>query len=83
MAVIVERELSYIVNGCIFDVHNDVGPGVREECYQKSMEIRLAEEDVSYLAKPYTRISAACSMRKSASSRRRITSTSARWSRRS
>jgi len=35
---IIERELSYRVNGCVFDVHNEVGPGIREECYQKAME---------------------------------------------
>lgn len=37
------------------DVHNEVGPGVREECYQKAMEIRLIEADLPFLAKPKTR----------------------------
>jgi hypothetical protein len=32
---IIHKELSYRVNGCIIDVHNEVGPGLREECYQK------------------------------------------------
>ncbi len=52
---IVFKELSYVVNGCIFDVHNEVGPGLREECYQKAMERRLAEANLVALAKPATR----------------------------
>ena len=52
---IIQKELSYQVVGCIFDVHNDVGPGLREECYQKAMEHRLAEKGIPYLAKPRTR----------------------------
>ena len=52
---IVHKELSYVVNGCIFDVHNAVGPGIREECYQKSMEARLAEAELGFIAKPATR----------------------------
>lgn len=52
MIEIVHKELSYAVTGCIFDVHNEVGPGVREETYQKAMELRLAEAELSFLAKP-------------------------------
>jgi len=52
---VIEKELSYLVNGCVFDVHNEVGPGVREECYQKAMEIRLIEADIPFVAKPKTR----------------------------
>lgn len=51
---IIQRELSYLVNGCIFDVHNEVGPGLREECYQKAMEQRLVEKGIPFLAKPFT-----------------------------
>jgi GxxExxY protein len=52
---IIQKELSYLINGCIFDVHNEIGPGVREECYQKAMEYRLAQSDIPFLAKPKTR----------------------------
>ena len=52
---IIQKELSYLVNGCIFDVHNEVGPGVREECYQKAMEQRLVEAEISFVPKPKTR----------------------------
>jgi GxxExxY protein len=55
MADLIEKELSYLVNGCIFDVHNEVGPGLREECYQKAMEIRLAVAGLPFVAKPRTR----------------------------
>ncbi|MBI2478177.1 MAG: GxxExxY protein, partial [Planctomycetia bacterium] len=52
---LIEKELSYLVNGCIFDVHNEVGPGVREECYQKALEHRLIQAAIPFLAKPATR----------------------------
>ena len=52
---IIHKELSYLINGCIFDVHNEIGPGVREECYQKAMEYRFAQSDIPFLAKPRTR----------------------------
>jgi len=35
---LVHKELSFEIVGCIFDVHNAVGPGLREKCYQKAME---------------------------------------------
>ena len=52
---IIHKELSYRVNGCIFDVHNEVGPGVREECYQKAMEHRLLQAGIPFVPKPKTR----------------------------
>lgn len=52
---IIHKDLSYQIVGCVFDVHNDVGPGLREECYQKAMEQRLGEKGIPYLAKPRTR----------------------------
>ncbi|MBI3465693.1 MAG: GxxExxY protein, partial [Planctomycetes bacterium] len=55
MADIIHKELSYLVNGCIFDVHNELGPGLREECYQKAMEIRLAQAGIPFVSKPRTR----------------------------
>ncbi len=55
MPEIIHKELSDIVNGCIFDVHNEAGPGLREECYQKAMEIRLAQAGLPFVSKPRTR----------------------------
>jgi GxxExxY protein len=55
MTELIEKELSYLVNGCIFDVHNEVGPGVREECYQKALEHRLIQAGIPFIAKPKTR----------------------------
>ncbi len=52
---IIQKELSYLINGCIFDVHNEIGSGVREECYQKALEYRLAQSDIPFQAKPKTR----------------------------
>ena len=55
MSEIIEKELSYVVTGCLFDVHNEIGPGVREECYQKPVELRLAKAGVPFISKPRTR----------------------------
>ena len=55
MTEIIHKELSYQLVGCIFDVHNEVGPGVREECYQKAMEHRLRDGRIPFIAKPATR----------------------------
>ena len=52
---IIEKELSSRINGCIFDVHNEVGPGLREECYQSALKIRLNQAGLPFLAKPQTR----------------------------
>ena len=55
MTEILHKELSFAIVGCIFDVHNGVGPGVREECYQKALEQRLSERGLPFVAKPATR----------------------------
>ena len=55
MAEILHRELSFAVYGCIYDVHNRIGPGLREETYQKGLEICLAEKNLPFVAKPHTR----------------------------
>ena len=55
MTDIIEKELSYRINGCIFDVHNEGGPGLREECYQSALKVRLNQAGLPFLAKPQTR----------------------------
>jgi GxxExxY protein len=52
---LIHKELSFEIIGCIFDVHNAVGPGLREECYQKAMEQRMCEKGLPFIAKPATR----------------------------
>ena len=52
---IIHKELSFKIVGCLFDVHNEVGPGLREECYQKAVELRLALAGIPFVAKPATR----------------------------
>ncbi len=52
---IIHKELSYRIVGCLFDVHNEVGPGVREECYQKAIELRLMHDGIPFVATPATR----------------------------
>jgi len=55
MTEILHKDISFAVNGCIFDVHNNIGPGVREDSYQKGMEISLAHRGLPFIAKPHTR----------------------------
>lgn len=55
MTEIIHKELSFQLVGCLFDVHNEVGPGVREECYQEPIEHRLRDGGISFTAKPGTR----------------------------
>lgn len=47
MSEIIEKELSYLINGCVFDVPSEVGPGLREECYQKGTDSRHSALRVS------------------------------------
>lgn len=54
-AEIIHKELSFNIVGCVFDVHNELGPGLREECYQKAVEQRLYEKKISFISKPTTR----------------------------
>ncbi len=52
---ITHKERSFQIIRCVFDVHNAVGPGVREECYQKAVEQRLYEGGIPFIAKQATR----------------------------
>lgn len=55
MTELIHHELSFEIIGSVFDVHNAIGPGLREECYQKAMEQRLREKGIPFVAKPTTR----------------------------
>ena len=36
-----ENEISYVVRGCIFEVYNQLGPGLLESVYQSAMYLEL------------------------------------------
>lgn len=55
MSKILHKELSSVINRCMFDAHNRVGPGLREECYQDAMEAALRRENLSFAGKPRNR----------------------------
>ncbi len=42
------EELSYIVRGCIYEVHSEIGTGFDEESYQLALEQKLRERNISY-----------------------------------
>jgi len=46
-------ELSYQIVGCAYDVHNQLGPGHKEEFYQKAMAISFKEHGLSYKEQEY------------------------------
>lgn len=55
MAELVEKELSYAINRSLFEVHNQVGPGLREECYQHALAYSFRRAGIAFQAKPATR----------------------------
>ena len=45
---LVHPELSYILMGILFEVHNKLGTKYQEKHYQRAIEIKLKELDISY-----------------------------------
>jgi GxxExxY protein len=43
-------ELTYSIIGCAMASHTQLGPSLRENSYQRDMEIRLAEKNTSFTA---------------------------------
>jgi GxxExxY protein len=41
---IVENDLSYIIRGCVFDVYNELGPGLLESIYEAALAYELREK---------------------------------------
>lgn len=39
-----ENEISYIIRGCIFDVYNELGPGLLESVYEAALAFELKEK---------------------------------------
>jgi len=44
---IVENDLSYIIRGCIFDVYNELGPGLLESIYEAALAYELREKGLN------------------------------------
>ncbi len=48
MADLVEKELSYQVNGVLFDVYNELGGGYPEKYYQRAVSQALQKRGVTF-----------------------------------
>lgn len=44
----VHEELSYKINGVLFDVHNNLGPGLKEKVYQKAVAAGFANAGIPF-----------------------------------
>ena len=44
-------EEGYALMGAAFEVHNEIGGGLREEIYQQSYEIELALQNIPFVTK--------------------------------
>ena len=47
--VIVYKELSYKIVGCFYEVYNALGPGHKEDIYQKSLGIEFSRKQINYI----------------------------------
>ena len=45
---LLEKELSYKVRGCFYNVANKYGKGLKEIIYQKSLEEELEKENLKF-----------------------------------
>ncbi len=45
---VIYPELSYEINGILFEVHNQLGPGFSEEIYERSVVIELEARKIPY-----------------------------------
>ena len=48
MVELLEKELSYKIQGCIFNVSNNYGKGLKEIIYQKALEEELKREGLNF-----------------------------------
>jgi GxxExxY protein len=42
-----ENDISYIVRGCVFDVYNELGPGLLESVYESALAYELREKGLN------------------------------------
>ena len=43
-----ENEISYDIRGCIFNVYNNLGPGLLESAYEAALCVELNNKDLSF-----------------------------------
>jgi len=43
-------ELTYLITGCAMAVHRKLGPGYREDTYQRDLQAYLAEKNIPFEA---------------------------------
>ncbi len=44
---LIENDLSYIIRGCVFDVYNELGPGLLESVYEAALIHELTEKGLN------------------------------------
>ena len=42
------KDIMYPIVGIIYDVRNELGPGLNESVYQEGMELELKNQDIPY-----------------------------------
>lgn len=50
-AKVLYKELSYRIVGCFYKVYNTLGPGHKEDIYQKALIIEFGNNGIGYIAK--------------------------------
>lgn len=48
MAKLVYPELSYLLMGLCYKIHNELGPTYHEKHYQRAIELALKKNDINY-----------------------------------
>lgn len=48
MAKLVYPELSYLLMGLFYKIHNELGPSYQEKHYQRAIELKLKKNDLKY-----------------------------------
>lgn len=43
-----ENEISYEIRGCIFNVYNNLGPGLLESAYEVALEYELGKKGLRF-----------------------------------
>jgi GxxExxY protein len=51
MTEVVYKELSYRMVGCFYKVYNTLGPGHKEDVYQKALIIEFEKNRIKYISK--------------------------------
>ncbi len=48
MTELLEKDLVYKIIGCAIEVHNSLGPGLREKTYENAMCVELRHQGIAY-----------------------------------